>query len=258
MEIRILDGDDRRITLLLERASPSYANALRRTMLSEVPTLAIEEVIIYENTSSLYDEILAHRLGLVPIRTDLKRFNFRDECVCGGKGCASCTLTLTLEEEGPKVVYSHDLRSPDPELIPVGGIPLVKLGKGQRLRLEAEAVLGRGKEHAKWQPCVVGYKYYPVITIDADKCTACGECVEACPRDLLALEDRKVMVRDIENCSLCRACSQTCEEEALTVKGDPERFIFTIESNGSLPAKEIFREACREISKKAGKMVSLL
>jgi len=258
LDVRILEEEGRSVKLLLEKANPSYANALRRAMLSEVPTLAIEEVIIYENTSSLYDEILAHRLGLVPIRTDLKRFNFREECVCKGKGCANCTLTLTLEEEGPKVVYSHDLKSPDPELTPVEGIPLVKLGRGQRLRLEAEAVLGRGKEHAKWQPGVVGYKYYPVVEVDAERCTACGECVDACPRELLVLENGSVEVRDIESCSLCRACAQACEEEALSVRGDDTRFIFTIESNGSLPAKEIFREACREISKKAERMVSLL
>lgn len=258
MEARILEGGENRARILLENANPSYANALRRAMLSEVPTLAIEEVIIYENTSSLYDEILAHRLGLVPIRTDLRRFNFREECVCKGAGCANCTLTLTLEEEGPKVVYSHDLKSPDPELTPVAGIPIIKLGKGQRLRLEAEAVLGRGKEHAKWQPGVVGYKYYPVVEVDAERCTACGECIAACPRELLAMEEGRVVVKNIESCSLCRACAQACEEEALSVKGDATRFIFTIESNGSLPAKEIFREACREISKKAEKMVSLL
>lgn len=257
MEVCVLEGEGNKVKILLENANPSYANALRRAILSEVPTLAIEDVIIYENSSSLYDEILAHRLGLVPIRTDLKRFNFRDSCACGGAGCPSCTLTLTLEEEGPKVVYSHDLKSPDPELTPVEGIPIVKLGKGQQLRLEAEAVLGKGKEHAKWQPAVVGYKYYPVIEVN-EKCTACGECVEACPRELLAIEEGKVVVKDIEACTLCRACAQACEEEAINVKGDPTRFIFTIESNGSLPALEIFREACREISKKAEKMVSLL
>ncbi len=257
MEVRVLESENSRARILLENANPSYANALRRAMLSEVPTLAIEDVIIYENTSSLYDEILAHRLGLVPIRTDLSRFNFRDSCSCGGKGCPSCTLTLTLEAEGPAVVYSHDLKSPDPELTPIEGIPIVKLGKGQRIRLEAEAVLGRGKEHAKWQPAVVGYKYYPVVEVN-ENCTACGECVEACPRDLLAIEGNKAVVRDIESCTMCRACSQACEEDALSVSGDPTRFIFTIESNGSLPALEVFRAACREISKKAETMVSLL
>ena len=255
--MRVIEGDGRRARILLENAHHNYANALRRAILSEVPTLAIEDVIIYENTSSLYDEILAHRLGLVPIRTDLKRFNFRDSCVCEGRGCPSCTLTLTLEVDGPRVVYSHDLKSPDPELTPVEGIPIVKLGKGQRLKLEAEAVLGRGKEHAKWQPAVVGYKYYPVIEVN-EKCTACGECVEACPRDILAIEDGKLVVKDIEECTICRACAQACEEEAISVEGDPTRFIFTIESNGAMSPVEIFREACRIISKKAEKMVSLL
>ncbi len=104
------------LSLVLKDVAPSTANAIRRTILAEVPTLAIEDVRIKENSSSLYDEIIAHRLGLIPIKTDLKLFNFREHCKCKGKGCPSCTLELTLTAKCNKdnqTVYSTDLKSKD-------------------------------------------------------------------------------------------------------------------------------------------------
>lgn len=147
------------VEVVLEDVNASVANALRRVMLSEVPCLSIEDVTFLENTSSFYDEIIAHRLGLVPIRTDLKLFNFREKCTCGGAGCASCTLKLTLEKDGPCTVYSHDLKPEDPKLKPQEGIPILKLGNGQKITIEAEAILGTGKTNAKWQSAIVSYKY---------------------------------------------------------------------------------------------------
>ncbi len=257
MELKVLSADERHAKVLLSGASPAYANALRRAMIAEVPTLAIEDVIIYENTSPLYDEILAHRLGLVPIRTDLSRLNLREECSCGGEGCPSCTLTLSLEAEGEGMVYSHDLRSPDPELTPLPGIPIVRLREGQRLKLEAEAVLGRGREHAKWQAAVAGYKYYPEIEV-LESCTGCGDCVEACPKGIMKLEDGRAVAVNQEACILCRACVQECEENAVQLRASDEKFIFTIESTGALPPLEVLRQACRCISKKAERMIALL
>jgi len=257
LELKVLSADDRRARVVLSDSSPAYANALRRAMIAEVPTLAIEDVIIYENTSPLYDEILAHRLGLVPIRTDLSRLNLREECSCGGEGCASCTLTLSLEAEGERMVYSHDLRSPDPEMTPMPGIPIVKLAEGQRLKLEAEAVLGRGREHAKWQAAVVGYKYYPEVEV-LESCTACGDCVEVCPRGIMKLDGSRARAEEVERCILCRACVQECRENAIELRASDSRFIFTIESTGALPPLEVLRQACRCISKKAERMIALL
>ena len=121
----------------------SFSNALRRIMISEVPTYAIEYVYIYENTSSMYDELLAHRLGLIPIKG--KPLS-KDE-----------VITFVLNKEGPCTVYSGDLKSETGE-VAFKNIPIVKLKEGQRLKLECEAVVGIGKVHAKWQPCNCTYK----------------------------------------------------------------------------------------------------
>lgn len=256
MDVEIIGKDGQSLSFVLEDVDVSIANGLRRTMMSGVPTLVIEDVHFYENSSSLYDEIIAHRLGLVPIKTDLELFNFRDACSCED-GCPSCTLTLSLKKEGPRMVYSNDLKSEDRKIKPVKGIPLIKLGKNQKVELEAVAILGTAKEHAKWQPGVVSYKYHPQIKV-TDKCDVCERCVEACPRKILTLRRGKIKVTNERECILCNCCVDVCEVKAITVKGDDRRFIFKVEGNGSLEPEEIFTRACEILKEKSEELMPLL
>jgi len=184
MEIAFFRLDERVARFIISGVSTSFANMLRRAMISEVPTLAIEDVRIYDNTSVIFDEMLAHRLGLIPLRTDLARYAVRSECSCGGAGCPVCTATYTLSVEGPKTVYSSDLISQDPDAAPAeGSIPIIDLGPEQKIVLEAHAIVGTGKEHAKWQATTAcGYKNYPAIAVD-ERCDGCGMCIDECPRD---------------------------------------------------------------------------
>ena len=252
MEISFASLDDTLARFTLSGASPAFANAFRRAMIGEVPTLAIEDVRIYDNTSALFDEMLAHRLGLIPIRTDLSTYSTQDKCACGGAGCPGCTVTFTLSVEGPKTVMSSDLIPQDPKAVPVfDNIPIVKLTKGQKLVIEAKAVLNIGRAHAKWQPTLVcGYKNHPVITV-SDACDACGLCVEECPRDVLEVKGKKVGVIEgkLPDCSMCKLCERAClasgigYEPAVKISAEPDRFIFVVESDGSMPAKEIMNRA---------------
>lgn len=222
-------------------ARPALMSAIRRIMLADLPKLAIEDVTVYENSSSMFDEIVAHRLGLLPIKTDLDLFVPRDQCTCGGEGCPSCTAIYTLTKEGAGMVYSGDLQAANPNA-PLAdlGVPIVKLGPGQRLMLEATAVMGKGRDHAKWQPVTaVGYKQYPVITIGKE-CNSCGACEKVCPRGILVVRGNKVTVRELERCSLCGACQEACDLRAITVKGDDSKVIFKYETDGSLSAKDAF------------------
>ena len=155
--MKVLQESDDEISLQLEGVDRSYANAVRRFCISEVPSMAIDDIVILENSSVLYDEILAHRLGMVPLRTDLERYVLPDRCDCGNPlGCQKCRVLLVLDataKERPRTVVSGDLVSEDREVCPVNpNIPIVKLAVGQSVKLEAYARLGRGKEHAKWQP----------------------------------------------------------------------------------------------------------
>ena len=156
-KVKVLQETEDTISLQLEGVDRSYANAVRRFCISEVPSMAIDDIVILENSSVLYDEILSHRLGMIPLRTDLERYVLPEKCDCGSPlGCQKCRVLLVLDataHDKPRTVYSGDLVSEDREIAPISpSIPLVKLAQGQSVKLEAYARLGRGKEHAKWQP----------------------------------------------------------------------------------------------------------
>lgn len=147
------------ITFTVQGIDASLANTLRRVIISEIPIMAIEKVTFYDNSSALNDEVLAFRLGLLPLKTDLKTYNFISECTCKGKGCAKCTAILTMDLKGPKTVYASELKSTDAEIVPVyPSTPLVKITERQRVKFEATAQLGIGREHIKWQGGLASYE----------------------------------------------------------------------------------------------------
>ncbi|MEM2103982.1 MAG: DNA-directed RNA polymerase subunit D [Candidatus Bathyarchaeia archaeon] len=257
MEIKVLERGDRNLRLLIKGVDTPFINALRRIALAEVPCMAIDDVVIIENSSVLHDEVIAHRLGLIPLKTDLDGYNLPEECTCKSEfGCNLCRVTFTLDreaEEGTVTVYSGELVSENPNVMPVSDkIPIAKLAKGQRLRLEAYARLGRGRDHAKWQPvssCT--YKYLPKIKIDGKTCDKCGKCVEICPKKVLAKSEAKIEIRNLQACTLCRDCMDVCPKEPSAVEVDWEKnaFIFSLESSGSLTPERIMGEAVKILEK---------
>jgi len=266
MEVRIADKTDFTARLIIEGADVPFANSLRRIMLTEVPSMAIDEIVVLENSSILHDEILAHRLGLVPLRTDLDSYNLPEECPCKSEfGCNLCRVTLTLDVEATdsvRTVYSSDLIPSNPDIKPVSGkIPIVKLAPTQRMRLEAYAQLGKGKDHAKWQPVsVCAYRYFPKIKINEKRCDACSKCVEVCSKRVLQNVGKKVATRDIAECTLCQDCVDSCPKDpaAIEVSWDKNAFIFDIESNGGLSSERILFEALKILDGKVENFLNLL
>jgi DNA-directed RNA polymerase subunit D len=254
MEIKLLshDKENNKLSFVLANSTPSFANIIRRIILEEVPTMAIEEVEFSKNNSILYDEIVAHRLGLIPLTTDLKSYNLPSECKCEGKGCARCQLKLTLKSKGAGIVYASDIESKDKAIKPVfPKMPIVKLLKNQGLEFEATAVLGQGKDHTKWSSGHVYYKNKPVVEIDDKKCDGCGKCVEQCPTKTLEMKDNKSAVSKdhLLDCHLCNACVEICPKKAITVNSSND-FIFYVESWGQLDCKKMLLEASSMLDKK--------
>ena len=248
MEITIIRKQENIVHFLAEGLDVAFANALRRTMLTRLPAMAIDEVLVLENTSVMYDEMLAHRMGLVPLVTDLESYNLPEECDCEGKGCSLCQCTLTLEKQAgdeEEIVYSRDLSSQDPKVIPaLGEIPLVKLAPNQRLIIEAYARLGKGVENAKYQPVsTVSYKYVPIVEVNKDKCNQCGDCVKVCPKNILLVEGDTIATQNTLDCSLCEACVEVCEPGAITIDSKKNSFLFKVESTGALTPEEIVEKS---------------
>ena len=155
--VNILERADEKIVIKFNNVPRQYINAIRRTSISEVPTLAIDDVVILENSSVMHDEAIAHRLGLIPLQTNLDRFVMPHECDCKSTlGCSKCRVLLVLDSEAnekTKVVTSGELMSEDELIKPVSkDIPIITLAPGQKLKFEAYARLGIGRDHAKWQP----------------------------------------------------------------------------------------------------------
>jgi len=159
MKVKMLKKSKERIEFEIEGLTSGLAGELRRIMLSEIPTMAIEWVDFHKNDSVLWDDIIASRLGLIPMAFDPKLYNMKDGCKCNGKGCSRCQVMLALKKKGPCMVYSEDLKSSDKKVKPVyDKIPSVELIEDQELEFEATVQLGLGKEHAKWQGAIVGYE----------------------------------------------------------------------------------------------------
>lgn len=243
MKIEILDKNDREMEFVVHGINPQFANALRRTMMAGIPVLAIKEVDFYENNSALFDEVLAHRLSLIPLTFDPKDFVLPEKCSCEGKGCAQCQVVFALDKKGPCVVRAGDLKSTHESVKPLyPEMPIVELLEGQRVKLEAVATLGFGKDHAKWQAAKAFYRYYPYIEKEGKKTK---EVVEICPKKALKIENGKLKVN--ENCDLCGECMQV--DKDLVIKGDESKIIFRVESVSGLSAEQIVMKAVEILEK---------
>ncbi|MGN1362474.1 MAG: DNA-directed RNA polymerase subunit D [Methanobrevibacter sp.] len=265
MEIEVKDQNDDEIVFIIRDAEVPFVNAIRRTAMMSIPKLAIEDVNIVKNDSAMFDEVLAHRLGLTPLVSDLESIEglvLPDECDCDDY-CPHCSVSFTLNKKGPGVVYSKDLVSSDPKIKPVyDTIPLVKLKENEEIELEAVAKLGFGKEHAKWMPTTVcAYKQYPKITFD-ETMDVDYDCASACPRGILKADRRSKIIKvlDIENCAMCKSCERASVKDNegntyIHVGHEENDFIFKIETDGSMPPKEVLLKACDVLENKADQLI---
>ena len=148
------------MSVKLKGVSLQYANALRRICLNGVPIFAIDTVDIIENSAVLADEGIAHRLGMIPIKTDTSRFVEPSKCECHSEtGCSNCRVMLMIdsgESDTTRTVNSSELTSEDEIVKPTSDkIPIVQIAPAQRVKIEAYARLGRGTEHAKWNSATI-------------------------------------------------------------------------------------------------------
>lgn len=241
MDISILKKEKERAIFILKGITPAMANTIRRYVSEQVPTLAIEEVSLERNDSALYDEMLALRLGLVPLTTDLKSYNLKEECKCKGEGCASCQLVFTFKGKGPGTIYADAIETKDPKVKPaIQKIPIVKLLKDQEIKASGKIVLGNGIMHTKFSPGLITYYGYP--SIKAGKNASTKKAIEECD-GLLVAKGPGIEIKDITRWN--ESYSEKCEKNGLEVEYSDEEFVFTIEPWGQLTIKEILVEAMK-------------
>jgi len=296
------------IKFTLSNTDVSVANTLRRIMIAEVPTLAIDLVEFTENSTVLNDEYIAHRLGLIPIKYEdpetsrgcdcNSQFMSHRNCSCED-GCPRCEVELELDVnfdqvapnrhehdiDLPLTITSADLKSNNDCVMPAHfisteeqddaqdlGISIVKIGPGQHLKVRCKARMGIAKEHAKWSPVAVAtYRFEPIITINEEACATLTleqkeELVDVCPDRILVLVEGKLVVAEnaMETATFTEDLhvkqnllkAKPEDDHFVTVEHNMERFIFSIESVGSMDAEEILMSSMRVLKERLNDMAS--
>jgi DNA-directed RNA polymerase II subunit RPB3 len=249
--IKINDIKEDVIQFEIFNTDSSLANSLRRVMIAEVPTLCIDLVEFEDNTSVLIDEVISHRLGLIPIKSDrpggMTEWNYNHACTCSDF-CDMCSAVFNLDcsfnemSQRPEnvnlvsiPVTSKDLISENRDARAAhfsneeeasrgfasnNGIIIVRLGPGQSIKLRAIAKKGIGKEHAKWSPvATVAMKFDPVVRLNEEILDQYSEeekkeLVACCPTEVFHLDEysNTVVVKDPQACIFCKECIFTLED----------------------------------------------
>ncbi|XP_056148010.1 DNA-directed RNA polymerases I and III subunit RPAC1 isoform X2 [Lampris incognitus] len=294
--IDIVDLDENSMEFDMVGIDASIANAFRRILLAEVPTMAIEKVFIYNNTSIVQDEILAHRLGLIPIKADPRLFEYKNAGQESEEeeGSEIDTIQLQLKikcTRNPRaskdtsdpqelyinhMVYSKDIKwvpignqayvFPDADIGPVhGDILVAQLRPGQELDIVMHCVKGIGKDHAKFSPvATASYRLLPEITllepVEGEKAERFKRCFS---QGVIELEDHNgTKVAKVANNRL-----DTCSREVLrhddlrnlvTLGRVRDHFIFTVESTGILTPDVLVTEAIKVLMAKCQRFMNEL
>ena len=294
MKTEIVEGwpQGHEIRILISETNASQVNAIRRALIADVPKLAITRVDfsqgvtqdnkgeVVESVNVLPDEVLAHRLAMIPIPTNLEEPLYApDQCpnckdvVERDRGCPMCQVLYTLSARGPsadseeeyKTVYAGDITTISDPFYDIRdehkSIPLTVLAKGQFLEFYAFAVVGRGRDHAKWSPvAAVGFRPHRIAVLNKPKkasvlfdlglTTTDGTAINA----KLFGKDKKLTdvnhVMDLEK-ALHQVGEGTGREaafdDAITLEPVEGSYVFSYETDGSLDPKVAFNAALEEL-----------
>ncbi|KAB2602858.1 DNA-directed RNA polymerases II, IV and V subunit 3-like [Pyrus ussuriensis x Pyrus communis] len=280
--VKIRDMRDDYLKFELRDTDARVANALRRVMIAEVPTVAIDLVEIEINSSVLNDEFIAHRLGLIPLTSDrAMSMRFSRDCdACDGDGqCEFCSVEFHLRakchSDQTLDVTSKDLLSSDHTVVPVDfsdssgfesseqkGIIIVKLRRGQELRLRAIARKGIGKDHAKWSPAAtVTFMYEPDIRINEELMDTLTleekkAWVESSPTKVFDIDPKtdKVVVVEPEaytyDDEVIKKAEAMGKSGLVDITAREDSFIFTVESTGAIKAAQLLLNAIEVLKQK--------
>ncbi len=245
-----------KLVFKLSNSTDVFANTIRRMVIEEVPTLAVEDVEIKDNNTALYDEMLALRLGLSPIKTDLSSYRLpknEDEVT---EKSAQCTLQLRIKSSKKGMVYAEDAESSDPKCTFVyPKMPIVKLLSKQKIDVTMTAVMGQGKDHTKWSPGWAFYKEENVIKLGKVKDPKI--VADNSSDGVFTLKSGSLVVNDdkVNESNLLDYYAELDEGIKIEPTGN---IIFSLESWGQLSCKEILQKSSEMLIQKATEMEKML
>lgn len=288
LKINIISSDDEAMVFDLIGVDTAFANALRRILIAEVPTMAIDKVKLFQNTSILQDEVLCHRLGLLPVKVDPRLFSYHED---GKPASEKNTLVFTLDVKCTRKAQgadlpldetydNHTIYSKAMAWVPQGkqasvlaeaprmvhdDIIIAKMRPGQAIEAECHVKKGIGSLHTKWSPvCTASYRLMPEVIIKEEITGEEAEkLVKTCPMGVFDIEDiggkQKAVVGTARNCSMCRECIRDPEmNDKIELTRVRDHFVFSIESTGVYTPGELFKEAIKVLSDKCDNVIKEL
>ena len=287
VKTKIIEESDEKIRILLTDTDRAFVNSIRRSLLSDTPKMAIDTVRfemgtiemdgeVWETTGPLPDEMIAQRLAMLPIPTRHDEFYFQDSCpncselVVEDRGCPLCTMLFTCKsfgsEEG-RMVTAGDMNFLGEERLSIPEkyhtIPITKLFRGQMIEFYATAVMGRGRDHAKWSPvCGIAFtpRYIGVINIASRAKILWDLGLTITAKDFdsnkvgARLEDIDKVAQLIDDLHHVGEGTEESREfkDAITLEEVPREFILSFETDGSMTARVAFEKAIEELSGRFG------
>eukprot|EP01060_Flectonema_neradi_P022430 TRINITY_DN30670_c0_g1_i1.p1 TRINITY_DN30670_c0_g1~~TRINITY_DN30670_c0_g1_i1.p1 ORF type:complete len:345 (+),score=50.09 TRINITY_DN30670_c0_g1_i1:40-1074(+) len=246
----------------LRGTSPAIANLLRRTMMMEIPTVAIDIVLIHYNDGVVFDEALSHRLGLIPLDVDANLLKRTTTSVDPANPDATSVIKFTLDVTATRdnyQVYSSDLKYQPLSGCPAFATPpkpvhdkilIAKLAKGHRVKVTCFAIVGTGALHAKWSPVgTATYKPIPIVRPKPSIPIAEAEFIKnRCAANVFDIEDGHLIAKNPTECTMCRECIRSdidLSAKHVDLGLEKNNFLFHVESVGVYPAQEIVTRAMR-------------
>jgi len=283
VKAKIIEENDEKISILLSDSGRAFVNALRRTLMSDTPKMAIDTVRfemgtieqdgeVWETNGPLPDEVIAQRLAMIPIPTKHDEFHFQDSCpscaelVVEDRGCPLCTMIYTCKafgSEGGRTVTAGDM-----SFLGAGGsisekyhsIPITKLSRGQMIEFYATAIMGRGRDHAKWSP-VCGIAFSPrqvgILNVKTRSKILWDLNLTITAKDFDSngrMEDIGKVAQLIEDLHHVGAGTEESRDfkDAITLEDVPGEFILSFETDGSMTPRVAFQKAVQELSERFG------
>tara|TARA_A100001037_G_scaffold82336_2_gene74348 strand:+ start:2067 stop:2951 length:885 start_codon:yes stop_codon:yes gene_type:complete len=285
VKTKIIEESDEKIRVLLTDTDRAFVNAIRRTLMSETPKMAIDKVRfemgtveqdgeVWETNGPLPDEMIAQRLAMIPIPTVHDEFHFQDKCpecaelVEKDRGCPLCTMIYTCKEfgsDGGRIITAGDMSYLGEDRLNIPekyrSIPITKLSKGQMVEFYATAIMGRGSEHAKWSP-VSGVTFTPRrVGVLNNKTKAkilwgLKLTIKAKDFDGDRLEDLDMVEQLIDDLNHVGPGTEESREfkDAITLEEVPGEFILSFETDGSMTPKVAFEQAIAQLSERFGEL----
>ena len=258
MKIKTLDTSKKMNSCSFEIAGvdSSFVNSIRRSVIEEVPTLAVEDCEIRENSSALYDEMLALRLGLTPIKTDLSSYSLPENEDEVKEKSAKCTLQMHLKVNKKGTVYAESAKSSDPKCNFVyPKMPLVKITSKQKIDVVMTAVMGQGKDHIKWAPGTVWFNNKANITVKSNA-KLLEDFKKKFPPQIFDAKGQ-ISAKKIEELDLVDAVAGVCPD-LVDIKYLEDSFIVNVEGWGQLSYNEMLTTAAQMLEAKAKELEKLL